>query len=149
MADEKKKNIFDKAVDMLTNRDEKAAVQAAEAAKAEAEKRAAEAEAKAAAMKTEQDREIARQKFVEEQRKRQEEAAVAREAAKPKFIAEHTIKADETLSHVALKHYGNAAREYWMVIYEANKAVIGDNPNIVRPGMVLNIPELPENLKKK
>ena len=45
--------------------------------------------------------------------------------------------------------YGYASREYWMVIYEANKAVIGDNPNIVRPGMVLNIPELPENLKKK
>jgi nucleoid-associated protein YgaU len=35
------------------------------------------------------------------------------------------------------------------VIYEANKDVIGDNPNRVHSGMVLKIPELPPNLEKK
>ena len=61
-----------------------------------------------------------------------------------KFIAEHTVSGDDTLSHIALKYYGSAAKEKWMVIYEANKAVIGDNPNKVRPGQVLKIPELPK-----
>jgi nucleoid-associated protein YgaU len=65
-------------------------------------------------------------------------------AAKPKYIAEHTVAADETLSHIALKHYGSAVKDKWMAIYEANKDVIGDNPNVIRPGLVLKIPELPE-----
>jgi nucleoid-associated protein YgaU len=59
-----------------------------------------------------------------------------------KFIAEHTVGPDETLSHIALKYYGNAGREFWSAIYEANKAVIGDNPGSIRPGIVLNIPEI-------
>jgi len=59
------------------------------------------------------------------------------------------MTADETLSHLSLKYYGSAVRDYWMVIYEANKDVIGDNPAHVRPGLVVKIPELPENLKKK
>lgn len=66
-------------------------------------------------------------------------------SAKPaKIIAEHTVAADETLSHISLKYYGSAVKEKWMVIYEANKAVIGDNPNKIRSGQVLKIPELPE-----
>jgi nucleoid-associated protein YgaU len=36
-----------------------------------------------------------------------------------------------------------------MVIYEANKDQIGDNPAHVRVGMEILIPELPENLKAK
>lgn len=63
-------------------------------------------------------------------------------APKVEYIAEHTMKADETLSHLALKYYGSAVREKWMVIYEANKTVIGDDPNHVRPGTVLKIPKL-------
>ena len=58
------------------------------------------------------------------------------------FIAEHTVTAGETLSHIALKYYGSAVKEKWMIIYEANKAVIGDNPNKIRAGQVLKIPEI-------
>jgi len=54
----------------------------------------------------------------------------------------HTVASDETLSHIALKYYGSAAKEKWMIIYEANKELIGDNPNIIRPGMELFIPEI-------
>jgi nucleoid-associated protein YgaU len=36
-----------------------------------------------------------------------------------------------------------------MVIYEANKDAIGDNPNMVRAGTVLKVPELPAALKRK
>lgn len=58
------------------------------------------------------------------------------------YIAEHTMKPDETLSHLALKYYGSAVREKWMVIYEANKEAIGPDPAHVRPGTVLKIPKL-------
>ena len=61
-----------------------------------------------------------------------------------KVMAEHTVAADETLSHISLKYYGSAVKDKWMIIYEANKAVIGDNPNKIRPGQVLKIPELPK-----
>jgi nucleoid-associated protein YgaU len=61
-----------------------------------------------------------------------------------KYIAEHTVTAGETLGDISLKYYGSAVKDKWMMIYEANKAVIGDNPNKIRPGQVLKIPELPK-----
>jgi nucleoid-associated protein YgaU len=179
--DKEKKGIFGKAIDAMTSRDEKAALEEAqqqmeevqkqleeakkeaarakaqassassqmkaeaEKAIAEAEKRAAEAEAKA---KTLADK-IAREDRLEQQRKDFERRMQQKEAAAPKFIAEHTLTAEETLSHLSLKYYGHATKPYWMVIYEANKDVIGDNPNRVRPGLEIKIPELPEELKDK
>ena len=68
-------------------------------------------------------------------------------AVAPIFIAEHTLTADETLSHLALKYYGHATPAYWQVIYQANKELIGDNPNRVRAGMVIKVPKLPEGFK--
>ncbi len=62
----------------------------------------------------------------------------------PNFIAEHTVQGGETLSHIALKYYGSAVKDKWMVIYEANKAAIGDNPNHLPRGITLKIPELPK-----
>ena len=87
--------------------------------------------------------------YAEEQRKAGEALKKAQMGASKqptpssdvKYLAEHTVAADETLSHIALKYYGNAGREFWMYIYEANKAVIGDNPGMIRPGIVLKIPE--------
>ncbi len=70
--------------------------------------------------------------------------APAAPAAPVKFIAEHTVQAGETLSGLAQKYYGSAAQEKWMAIYEANKAVIGSNPGMVKTGLVLKIPELPK-----
>ena len=51
----------------------------------------------------------------------------------------HTVKSGETLSDIALKHYGNVAK--WKTIYETNKAVIGDDYNLIKPGQELKIPE--------
>lgn len=65
------------------------------------------------------------------------------EQKKVEYIAEHVMRDDETLSHLALKYYGSAIREKWMVIYEANKDVIGPDPAHVHPGTVLKIPKLP------
>ena len=58
------------------------------------------------------------------------------------YMAEHTVASGETLSHISLKYYNSAAKPKYMVIYEANKAVIGDNPNRIIPGMVLKIPKI-------
>ncbi len=68
----------------------------------------------------------------------------ATSGAKPpqKVKAEHTVAEGETLSAIALKYYGSAEREKWMAIYEANKAVIGNDPNLIKPDQVLKIPEL-------
>ncbi|MDH3943088.1 MAG: LysM peptidoglycan-binding domain-containing protein [Anaerolineae bacterium] len=60
---------------------------------------------------------------------------------KKEYVAEHTVGEDDTLSHIALKYYGSALKEYYMVIYEENKGIIGDNPNIIVPGQVLKIPK--------
>ena len=65
---------------------------------------------------------------------------------KAAVIAEHTVKPDDTLSGLALKYYGNAGKKYYMVIYEANKKLIGDDPNVIVNGTVLKIPELPKGL---
>lgn len=79
----------------------------------------------------------------------QQQMAMLKSTVAPKIIATHKLTADETLSHLSLKYYGHATRDYWMVIYEANKEQIGDNPAHVRVGMEIKIPELPENLKEK
>jgi len=65
-----------------------------------------------------------------------------------KSIAEHTVVGGDTLGGIAQKYYVHATPDYWQLIYQANKAVIGDNPNVVKRGIVLKIPELPQNLKK-
>lgn len=84
-----------------------------------------------------------RRKRDEARRKRiRPSSEASKKAPEPKFMAEHTVANDETLSHIALKYYGSAIKEKWMIIYEANKDVIGDNPNIIVPGQVLKIPEI-------
>jgi len=52
--------------------------------------------------------------------------------------ATHKVVFGDTLSKIAAKHYGNSA--LWQKIYQANKAVIGPNPNLIKPGQVLAIP---------
>jgi len=142
---------------------EEAVKEAAESAKkaAEAEKAKVEAEAKRVAAEVEaKAKEVAeanakrvadaeKLKADTEARKAEYEARrVADEAARAAaFIGEHTVTADDTLSHIALKFYGHATPPYYKLIYEANKDIIGDNMNIVIPGQVLRIPALPEELK--
>ncbi len=48
-----------------------------------------------------------------------------------------------------MKYYGHSTPPYWKLIYEANKELIGKNPNKIIVGWKLKIPELPEELKKK
>ena len=103
----------------------------------------AEAEAKLRAATTAAER-IDAQKLVraaeeqvkkaEEEAKKEKEAAAAEAAA----VKKHTVQKGESLSLIAKQYYGDIHK--WKDIYEANKATIGDNPDIIKPGQELVIP---------
>jgi len=170
---QKSKSILDKAIDAVSSRDEKAKLEAAlkelqataqataatagasaqtqaEAQKAvlAANQRTAVAESQAKALQERlQQIQAANMQQLEIARRIASEARAATASA-PKIIAEHTVKPEETLSQLALKYYGHATEPYWMLIYNTNKDVIGGNPNRIRNGHVIKIPELPPELKK-
>lgn len=109
-----------------------------EQARKEAEERqreaAAEREAKA---KAEAEAAAAR----EEAARKEAEAKAAASAPKyTEFIAEHTVQPGDNLSFISQRYYGHQGN--FRIIYEANKDVIGDNMNLIRPGQVLKIPKL-------
>jgi nucleoid-associated protein YgaU len=56
--------------------------------------------------------------------------------------AHYVVKAGDTLSGIALHFYGNGTEPFWKKIYDANKTVIGSNPNVIKPGENLVIPVL-------
>ena len=51
----------------------------------------------------------------------------------------YTVAPGDTLWAIAKKQLGAGNR--WPEIYEKNRAVIGDNPDRIKPGQVLTIPE--------
>ncbi len=55
-------------------------------------------------------------------------------------VKKHVVVSGDTLSGIAKKYYNDAGK--YMKIYEANKDVIGDNPDLIKPGMELIIPKL-------
>ena len=81
--------------------------------------------------------EKAREEAREYIRDRDELKKAAKEAKK---VKKHVVVSGDTLSGIAKKYYDNAGK--YMKIYEANKDVIGDDPNLIQPGMELVIPEL-------
>ena len=50
----------------------------------------------------------------------------------------YVVVSGDSLSKIAKALYGDAKR--WPEIYEANKALVGDNPNLIHPGQKLVIP---------
>ena len=52
----------------------------------------------------------------------------------------YTVAMGDTLSHIAKELYGKAGK--WHAIYDANREVIGDNPDKIYPGQVLKIPAI-------
>jgi len=53
-------------------------------------------------------------------------------------FAQYTVVADDTLSGIASKYYGDANR--WPIIFEANRHQLQD-PDHIFPGQVLRIPQ--------
>lgn len=115
-----------------------------EAAEAQRERQEAIAKRQADAEAKHKEAEAKRQAEAEtKQRALEAEAAKKKEAAR--FIGEHTVVSGDSLSAIAKKYYGSVAKEKWMAIYEANKDLIGDNPNMIHPGQVFKIPNLTES----
>jgi nucleoid-associated protein YgaU len=50
----------------------------------------------------------------------------------------YTVKSGDSLWKIAASLLGDGSK--WNKIYEANKTVIGGNPNLIKPGQVLTIP---------
>ena len=63
----------------------------------------------------------------------------AKSTASKVISQEYTVKSGDSLSAIAQKFYGNAGE--WDVIYQANKRIIGDNPNMIQVGQTLKIPK--------
>ena len=52
----------------------------------------------------------------------------------------YTVVSGDSLSKIAQHHYGDAAK--WHQIYEANKSLIGNTPDLIEVGQVLTLPSL-------
>ncbi len=61
-------------------------------------------------------------------------------------IESYTVKAGDTLLSIAERFYGDDSIRTFQDIYEANKDLIGDNPDQIKVGMTLKIP--PKNINK-
>jgi len=79
-----------------------------------------------------------RQKALDLEAQRQA-AEAARKAAEAAAQQTYVVKAGDSLSVIALRELGDAMR--WPEIYELNKAVIGDNPNLIQVGAKLVLPK--------
>jgi nucleoid-associated protein YgaU len=51
----------------------------------------------------------------------------------------YTVRPGDSLSKIAKSLMGDAKK--WRVLYEANKDVVGSNPDLIQPGQVLKIPK--------
>lgn len=52
----------------------------------------------------------------------------------------YTVQPGDSLSAIAQKFYGDGSEQSWRKIYDANKALIGLDPNQIQVGMILTIP---------
>lgn len=53
-------------------------------------------------------------------------------------VTTYTVQVDDNLWNIAIQFYGDGTR--YTEIYDANAGIIGDNPSLIQPGMVLTIP---------
>jgi nucleoid-associated protein YgaU len=129
---EKKKGFFAKAIEFLTDREEKEEL-------SEAEKRIKELDEKAKKEADEKAKAEAKEKaaaYLE----RKEQLQKRQEARRIPTVGKHVVVAGDTLTGLAQKYYGDP--KMYMILYEANKEVIGDDPDLIKIGMELVVPEV-------
>ena len=52
----------------------------------------------------------------------------------------YTVQQGDNLSEIAQRAYNDGSEASWTKIYNANRYVIGNDPNLIHPGEVLAIP---------
>ena len=108
-----------------------------DAARKRREELAAEKEAMRKARERAEESEKARlEKMAEEEKSKLKAKAEAKPTVSGKT---YVVKSGDSLSKIAKDALGDAKR--WPEIYELNKELIGDNPNIIHPGQKLSLPE--------
>ena len=58
----------------------------------------------------------------------------------PEAAQTHEVQKKDCLWKIAKKFYGDGSK--YTVIYEANRGIVGGNPNLIHPGQVLTIPPI-------
>jgi LysM repeat protein len=59
----------------------------------------------------------------------------------------HVVQRGDWLSKLAQRYYGDIYK--WPIIHEANRKIIGANPDVIKPGQELLIPDLPKVTAKR
>ena len=115
----------------------------AEALAKDAGKLAQTAATAAVAEKERQEREA---RLAEERRRKEEEARRLREAeeAKNRKPATWSVEKGNSLWEIAglEKVYGDPT--YWPILFDANRDAVGSDPNLIYPGITLDVPRMDE-----
>ncbi|MFO8035741.1 MAG: LysM peptidoglycan-binding domain-containing protein [Anaerolineales bacterium] len=133
--------MFGRAIDKLSDRDEIKKLEEAEKKIQELEKQLDEAVSDDELSETEERIQELEKELRKSKSKEAREAFIRKKEAKRTPVKKYVVGKGDTFSGLAKKYYGDPGK--YMVIYEANKEVIGDDPDLIIDGTELVIPKLP------
>ena len=58
----------------------------------------------------------------------------------------HGVQPGENLTVIAQVYFGPEHASHWITLYNFNRELIGENPDVIQPGMELLIPDISEFL---
>ena len=58
----------------------------------------------------------------------------------------HVVRPGENLTAIAQAYYGTEHASHWITLYNFNREMIGENPDLLQPGMELLIPDIAQFL---
>lgn len=77
----------------------------------------------------------------------------SKESTHPEMVQEssvqgqvHVVQTGENLTQIAQAYYGPEHASHWITLYNFNRELIGENPDVIQLGMELLIPDISEFL---